>query len=577
MSYVSLISLTQATYDGLKAAGTLLDRPIAFFITDAAVGQPNIIFGRAGQTATTAQAAGAVVAGGAASVKDNFAGTAAPIVTNDVAQGYAVGSRWVDVTGSESYICLSAAAGAAVWSKTTVGTIAEVTGLQAALDLKMAQYQQGHPFHTAATQAGHTVTGTSQFSAGLAPWMALQAAPSGSSEWATAGAGAASLTYELPQPTIFNRVVLMGRANAVEYPTNWSIEGSADGTTYTTLVANHTESLQTEVTRDFTNTAAYKFYRFSYTAGSGTNIGLNRLRFFHTGINFLPVPAVDNTLTSTSTTIALSAAQGKVLQDAKAPLTSPTFTGVPAVPTAVAGTNTTQAASTAFVAAAQTAGLADTAPLINGTAAIGVSVRTARQDHVHPTDTTRQATLVSGTNIRTVNGNSLLGSTDLVIAAAGITSTAVAAHPQTFTALTTTTAAGTYTASASSSFNATYPSWQAFDGSAVTEWATLGETTNFWIGMQFPTARVVTGVFGQGRATEHITNWTLQGSMDGVTWTPIQDSNVALVAAGATVAITNTTAYTRYRVLATGSVGSNPGLVILRFEMRNYVLDNPAV
>ena len=49
-------------------------------------------------------------------------------------------------------------------------------------------------------------------------------------------------------------------------------------------------------------------------------------------------------------------------------------------------------------------------PLMDGTAAVGTSVKYARENHVHPTDTSRQATLVSGTNIKTVNNNSLLGS-----------------------------------------------------------------------------------------------------------------------------------------------------------------------
>lgn len=49
-------------------------------------------------------------------------------------------------------------------------------------------------------------------------------------------------------------------------------------------------------------------------------------------------------------------------------------------------------------------------PLADGTAAVGSSAKYAREDHVHPTDTTRQAALVSGTNIKTVNGTSLLGS-----------------------------------------------------------------------------------------------------------------------------------------------------------------------
>jgi hypothetical protein len=61
---------------------------------------------------------------------------------------------------------------------------------------------------------------------------------------------------------------------------------------------------------------------------------------------------VEDVLTSTNTDNALSAAQGKILNDAlvlKAPLASPIFTGTPATPTADTGTSTTQIASTAFV------------------------------------------------------------------------------------------------------------------------------------------------------------------------------------------------------------------------------------
>lgn len=69
----------------------------------------------------------------------------------------------------------------------------------------------------------------------------------------------------------------------------------------------------------------------------------------------------------------------------RAPLASPGLTGTPTAPTAAADTNTTQLATTAFVV-----GQAGSAtPLINGTAAVGTSLRFARQDHVHPTDTTR--------------------------------------------------------------------------------------------------------------------------------------------------------------------------------------------
>lgn len=56
-----------------------------------------------------------------------------------------------------------------------------------------------------------------------------------------------------------------------------------------------------------------------------------------------------------------------------------------------------------------------TAPLMDGTAAAGSATTYARGDHRHPTDTSRQATLVSGTNIKTVNNTTLLGSGNVAV------------------------------------------------------------------------------------------------------------------------------------------------------------------
>ena len=86
------------------------------------------------------------------------------------------------------------------------------------------------------------------------------------------------------------------------------------------------------------------------TLVSGTNIKtINSTSLLGSGNITTPTTTVNNTLTSTSTTEALSAAQGKVLQDSKAPLASPALTGTPTAPTAAVGTNTTQLATTAFV------------------------------------------------------------------------------------------------------------------------------------------------------------------------------------------------------------------------------------
>jgi hypothetical protein len=82
----------------------------------------------------------------------------------------------------------------------------------------------------------------------------------------------------------------------------------------------------------------------------------------------------------------------------RAPLASPALTGTPTTTTATVDTNTTQIASTAFVLAQ--AGSAT--PVVDGTAAVGTSTRFARQDHVHPTDTSRLSTS-GGTIVGDIN------------------------------------------------------------------------------------------------------------------------------------------------------------------------------
>lgn len=64
---------------------------------------------------------------------------------------------------------------------------------------------------------------------------------------------------------------------------------------------------------------------------------------------------------------------------------SPTLTGVPTAPTAGVDTQTTQIATTAFVINQ----CGTTPPAMDGVANSGTSLRYARQDHVHPTDTSR--------------------------------------------------------------------------------------------------------------------------------------------------------------------------------------------
>ena len=124
----------------------------------------------------------------------------------------------------------------------------------------------------------------------------------------------------------------------------------------------------------------------SGVAGSTTNITIGST----TGTSTTTLQGNTNGVTQAagnSTTLLATTAFVTTADNLKANLASPTFTGTPAAPTAAADTNTTQLATTAFVV-----GQAGSAtPLVNGTAAVGTSLRYARQDHVHPTDTSRAA------------------------------------------------------------------------------------------------------------------------------------------------------------------------------------------
>jgi hypothetical protein len=114
----------------------------------------------------------------------------------------------------------------------------------------------------------------------------------------------------------------------------------------------------------------------------------------------------------------------------RAALASPTFTGVPAAPTAAVDTNTTQLATTAFVLAQAAAAT----PLVDGTAAVGTSLRYARADHVHPTDTTRLAT---ANNLSELTATASTARTNLGLSALATASFATDVQARAFTSTTT--------------------------------------------------------------------------------------------------------------------------------------------
>ena len=97
---------------------------------------------------------------------------------------------------------------------------------------------------------------------------------------------------------------------------------------------------------------------------SGTTWGELATTYALTGLSTTGAATIGTTLTVTSTT---------------------TLTAGGTTTTAATDNNSTAIASTAFVLGQASA----SSPLVNGTAATGTSLRYSRQDHVHPTDTTR--------------------------------------------------------------------------------------------------------------------------------------------------------------------------------------------
>ncbi len=119
--------------------------------------------------------------------------------------------------------------------------------------------------------------------------------------------------------------------------------------------------------------------------GLTTNLGAA------TGTTTVSLGAGATTSGSTKTvnigTASLAASTTSITVGSTAGTSTTTLQGSTVGVTLAADTNTTGLATTAFVV-----GQAGSAtPLVDGTAAVGTSLRYARQDHVHPTDTSRAA------------------------------------------------------------------------------------------------------------------------------------------------------------------------------------------
>lgn len=121
------------------------------------------------------------------------------------------------------------------------------------------------------------------------------------------------------------------------------------------------------------------------TAAGDTNTTQAASTAFVVGQASASTPAMDGAAAIGSSLKYARADHVHPTDTSRAPVASPALTGTPTTPTAAVNTNTTQIASTAFVI-----GQAATAsPNMDGSAAVGTATRFAREDHVHPTDTTR--------------------------------------------------------------------------------------------------------------------------------------------------------------------------------------------
>ena len=89
------------------------------------IGSGTLGVGRGGTGATTLTQDGWLIGNGTGAitaVKNNMNASVAPAAaTDDVTLGYAVGSRWFDITADKEYVCLDNTDGAAVWIETTGG------------------------------------------------------------------------------------------------------------------------------------------------------------------------------------------------------------------------------------------------------------------------------------------------------------------------------------------------------------------------------------------------------------------------------------------------------------------------
>ncbi|GGI44377.1 hypothetical protein GCM10008018_06800 [Paenibacillus marchantiophytorum] len=105
------------------------------------------------------------------------------------------------------------------------------------------------------------------------------------------------------------------------------------------------------------------------------------------GVPTSPTAIAGTSTAQIATTAFVATAVASIDTSRLAPKSSPAFTGDPTAPTPAVDDNDTSIATTAFVIGQAS----NVPPLMDGTATIGASKKYSREDHKHPTDTTRLA------------------------------------------------------------------------------------------------------------------------------------------------------------------------------------------
>lgn len=250
--------------------------------------------------------------------------------------------------------------------------------------------------------------------------------------------------------------------------------------------------------------------------------------------------------------------------DLKAPLASPTFTGVPLAPTAAVDTNTTQIATTGFVLAQ--AGSAT--PIVASTGAVGTSTRYARQDHVHPAQTSVTGNAGTATALqtaRTINGTSFDGTGNITVAAAAGTLTGATLAAGVTGSSLTSAAGGSFGTAAYTNSTAYATSSQGVitltlntPSLIYTNPITFTNTSGAWAGTLTPIAQAANTVFGNFTGSSATPTFSASPTFNGANITALTAANItnSTTVGRNTLNLTNPSAITFLKIAADNSVST---------------------